>query len=86
MKIMNIFLNILLTSDTDSEYSHVFKRDLHPFSFVLQTNDLKTVILYFQLSFVFFPAPKEIPKKEDEKQEDLNKGTFKINLRPVAQR
>jgi len=32
-------------------------------------------------------APKEILKKEeDEKQEDLSKGTFKINLRPVAQR
>ena len=45
MKTMNIFLNILLTSDSDREYSHVFKRDLHPFSLVLQTNDLKTNVL-----------------------------------------
>ena len=38
MKTMNIFLNILLTSDADIEYSHVFIRDFCPFSFVLQTN------------------------------------------------
>ena len=45
MKTMNIFLNILLTSDSDREYSHVFIRDLLPFSFVLQTNVLKTNVL-----------------------------------------
>ena len=42
MKTRNFFLNILLTSDCDIEYSHVFIRDLRPFSFVLQTNVLKT--------------------------------------------
>ena len=38
MKTMNISLNILLTSDSDREYHHVFIPDLRPFSFVLQTN------------------------------------------------
>ena len=45
MKTMTIFLNILLTFDADREYSHVFIRDLLPFSFVLQTNVLKTNVL-----------------------------------------
>ena len=45
MKTMNIFLNILLTSDSDREYSHVFIRDLHLLSFVLQTKVLKTNVL-----------------------------------------
>ena len=43
MKTMNIFLNILLTSDADIKYSHVFIRDFRPFCFVLQTNVLKTI-------------------------------------------
>ena len=45
MKTMNIFLNILLTSDADIKYSHVFIRDFRPFCFVLQTNVLKTKVL-----------------------------------------
>ena len=45
MKTTNILLIILLTSDSDREYSHVFIRDLHPFSFVLQTKVLKTNVL-----------------------------------------
>ena len=45
MKTTNILLIILLTSDSDREYSHVFIRDLHLFSFVLQTKVLKTNVL-----------------------------------------
>ena len=45
MKTMNIFLNILLTSDSDKEYSHVFIRDLRPFSLLLQRNVLKTNVI-----------------------------------------
>ena len=45
MKTMNIIFFILLTSDSDREYSHVFIRDLHLFSFVLQTKVLKTNVL-----------------------------------------
>ena len=37
MKTENIFLKILLISDSDREYHHVFIPDLSPFSFVLQT-------------------------------------------------
>ena len=45
MKTMNIIFFILLTSDSDREYSHVLIQDLHPFSFLLQTNVMKTNVL-----------------------------------------